>query len=104
MSFQFGFGTGGGIKYAPLGQQSGYAVSQGNSWGLGLGLYGQASFNAGPVYGGLGANVGRNFNMCGSDPYGTFAKPSGGLRGQLGISASASTGGQITIFGGGTPQ
>jgi RHS repeat-associated protein len=104
MSFQFGFGAGGGIKYDPLGQQPGYSPSQGNSWGLGLGLYGQASFNAGPVYGGLGANLGRNFNACGSDPYGTFAKPSVGLRGQLGISATASTGGQITIFGGGTPQ
>jgi hypothetical protein len=104
MSFQFGFGIGGGIKYDPLGQQPGYSPSQGNAWGVGLGVYAQGNFNGGPTYGSIGANMGRNYQGCGSSPYGTIPKLSAGYRGQFGFSLSGSAGGQITLFGGGTQR
>lgn len=102
-SLQFGFGIGGGVKYDPLGQQQGYSPSQGTAWGLGLGLYAQGDFNWGYIYAGAFTNVGRNYMACGSDPYANVPTWRAGFRGAIsGINATASAGGQITIFGGGT--
>ena len=36
-------------------------------WGLGTGVYGQASFRAGPVSASAGANLGRNFYSGGGN-------------------------------------
>lgn len=102
VSLQFGYGIGGGMKIDPFGQQPGYSPSQGTAWGLGLGLYAQADFNAGYVYAGASANVGRIYRACGSDPY--FTPPNwraGGRMSIFGINATGSAGGQITVFGGG---
>jgi hypothetical protein len=70
-SLQFGSGLGGGVKYAPFGQQQEYSPSQGTAWGLGLGLYAQGDFNAGYNNAGALTNVEWNFTACGSDPYAT---------------------------------
>jgi len=104
MSAQFGWGIGGGFTYNPLGQQPGYDECQGASWGVGTGVYGQASFRAGPVGASIGANLGRNFRSTDSELYGGLTK-SAGLKDQIsGINASLSGGGQITVFGGGTAK
>lgn len=102
VSVQFGWGIGGGITYNPLGSQPGYDGCQGGSWGVGTGLYTQASARAGPVGASVGANLGRNFMSSGSKLYGGLTK-SGGLKDQMsGVSASVSGGGQVTVFGGGS--
>ncbi|MHA6912431.1 RHS repeat-associated core domain-containing protein [Ralstonia pseudosolanacearum] len=104
MSLQFGWGIGGGVSYNPLGKQQGYKDCQGGSWGLGTGVYGQASLRAGPVGASLVATIGRNFRSDGSEIYRGIS-PSSSARDQIsGITASASAGGQITIFGGGTAR
>jgi len=104
MSLQFGAGMGGGMTYNPLGQQPGYQDCQGASWGVGTGVYGQASFRAGPVGASFGANLGRNFTSGGSSLYGGITK-SGGLKDvSTGFSATVSGGGQLTVFGGGTAK
>ena len=105
VSLQFGAGIGGGFTYNPLGEQPGYQECQGAGWGLGTGVYGQASFRAGPVSASAGANLGRNFFSDGSNSlYGGLTK-SGGLKDvATGIGASISGGGQLTVFGGGSAQ
>ena len=104
VSLQFGAGIGGGFTYNPLGKQPGYDECQGASWGVGTGVYGQASFRAGTVGASAGANLGRNFRTTGSEIYRGFPT-SGGIKDQIsGINASISGGGQITVFGGGTAQ
>ncbi len=104
MSIQFGWGIGGGFSYNPLGQQSGYSPSQGNFWGIGLGVYSQAGFRVGPVGASLGANLGRNFMSCSNDLYRGITKSSSIKDALIGVSGSISGGGQLTIFGGGTHQ
>ena len=102
MSFQFGWGIGGGFTYNPDGKQPGYEECQGNSWGASLGVYGQASFRAGPLGTSLGANLGRSYRSTGSDIYGGFPRSAGAKDKTLGLSGSVSGGGQFTVFGGGT--
>jgi hypothetical protein len=97
MNFQFGFGIGGGLKYDPLGKQPGYTPNQCDDWGVGLGAYGQANINLGPAYAGVGMRGGKNTNRSYSDS----PKPHAGLRGGMGIGASAHIGGEVTVYGGG---
>jgi uncharacterized protein RhaS with RHS repeats len=104
MSLQFGWGIGGGLTYNPLGQAPGYCSCSGSSWTLGYGVYGQASFRAGPVGANVGANLGRNANSCSNDLYGGLTK-NGGAKDQVsGYNASVSGGGQLTLSGGGSAQ
>ena len=104
VSFQFGWGIGGGFTYNPLGQAPGYCSCSGSSWTLGYGVYGQASFRAGPVGASIGANLGRNANSCSNDLYGGLTK-NGVAKDQVsGYNASASGGGQLTLSGGGSAQ
>lgn len=104
MSLQFGWGIGGGITDNPLGQAPGYCSCSGSSWTLGYGVYGQASFRAGPVGANVGANLGRSANSCSNDLYGSLTK-NGGAKDQVGgYNASVSGGGQLTLSGGGSAQ
>ena len=104
VSFQFGWGIGGGATYNPLGQAPAYCPCWGSSWTLGYGIYGQASFRAGPVNASLTANLGRNANSCSNDLY-RGVTPSGGLKdAATGFNASVSGGGQLTLSGGGNAQ
>jgi hypothetical protein len=103
-SVQFGWGIGGGASYNPLGQAPGYCSCWGSSWTLGYGLYGQASFRAGPVSANIGADFGRNANACSNDAYGGLTKNATLRDAATGINASVSAGGQITLSGGGGAQ
>ena len=102
MSFQFGFGSGGGFAYNPLGRQMGYRECQGNSWGIELGVYAQAAFRFGPIGASTVGARGRTFTATDSNEYKILFKPVVTLRDKIGgIMATSSFGGQITIFGGG---
>jgi len=102
LSLQFGWGAGGGLSWNKFGQQPGYEQCQGGSWGLGLGFYGQADFSAGPLHASIEPNFGRNFRSTGSKPYGDIPLDVGLTNSLWGLKASASAGGQITLFGGGS--
>jgi len=102
VSLQLGYGSGGGVKFDPFGQQPGYDPSRGTSWGLGLGAYAQGDFNAGYIYAGAGTNAGINITSSGVDPYTKGPSWRAGGRGAIsGINATAHGGVQITLFGGG---
>jgi len=104
-SLQFGVGAGGGISWNPLGQQPGYKECQGASWGSGLGVYGEASANVGPIGAGIEANFGRNFRSNnGSENYGGLSLFGGLLNEIKGIKVAASAGGQVTLVGPGSAQ
>ncbi|TFY98725.1 RHS repeat-associated core domain-containing protein [Ramlibacter rhizophilus] len=103
-SLQFGWGLGGGFTYNPLGKQPGYDECQGASWGMGAGIYAQASFRAGPVGASAGANLGRNFRATGSELYRGIPTSAGMKDRMSGLNASMSGGGQMTLFGGGTAR
>jgi hypothetical protein len=101
-SVQFGWGIGGGFTVNPMGKQPGYKDCQGNSFGLGAGVYAQASASAGPTSFSAGLNLGRNFRSTGSEVYGGLTGPGGFKDVAAGFKASASAGGQLTVFGGGS--
>lgn len=92
------------MTYNPLGQQPGYCSCQNASWGLGYGVYSQASLRAGPIGASVGANLGRNANSCGIDLYGGLSKSATAKDKISGVSAGVSGGGQLTLSGGGTAQ
>ena len=102
MSFKFGFGIGGGLSLDLLGGRPGSSSDElCQSGGVGLGVYGDISFNAGPLQAGLQNNLGRNFPTQGdSKPYGQFMSPSFSVGDSGGIRASGAVGGQITIYSG----
>ena len=100
MNFRFGFGLGGGISWDPMGTRPGSSPEQAcQGGGLGLGVFGDIDFNAGPVQAGLQNNLGRNYPVNGdSSPYGQFMSPSTSFGDSWGIKAGASAGGQVTIY------
>ena len=102
MSVQFGFGIGGGASWDPLGTRPGSSPNDRcGSGGVGLGVFSDIGFNAGPVQAGLNSNLGRNYPVNGdSKGYGQFMSPSGPVGDSWGIKAGASAGGQVTIFSG----
>jgi RHS repeat-associated protein len=102
MSLQFGYGIGGGFSFDPAGTSPGYRPCQ-CGWTFGYGLYGEASVHAGIAKLAVNANVGRNENSCGSSEYRDI-KPKGSFKDGIGMKASVSGGGQLTLTGGGTPS
>ena len=102
LSVQLGFGLGGGASYNPQGGRPGSSPTDDcSTGGFGLGLFADASFNAGPIQAGLNSNVGRNYPTKGeSSLYGNLASPSASIGDSWGIRAGAAAGGQITLFGG----
>jgi RHS repeat-associated protein len=101
MSLQFGFGIGGGLSFNPAGKSPGYQACQCGSWTAGYGLYAEAGVHAGLAKLALEANVGRNENSCSSSEYGGV-NPKGSFKDGIGMKASVSGGGQLTISGGGS--
>lgn len=101
MSLQFGYGIGGGFSFDAAGKQPGYRDCQCGSWTFGYGLYGEAGIHAGPAKLALNANVGRNTNSCSAEEYRGIT-PKGTFKDSIGMKASVSGGGQLTIGGGGS--
>ena len=101
MSLQFGYGIGGGFSFDAAGKQPGYRDCQCGSWTFGYGLYGEAGVHAGLAKLALNANVGNNTNSCSSQDYRGIT-PKATFKDSIGMKASVSAGGQLTIGGGGS--
>jgi hypothetical protein len=106
VSFQFGWGIGGGYSYDPNGQQAGYDPAQGNSWGLGVDIYGSGGARAGPLSTSIGTALGRNYyasdSLCNANFFSAPKPKATGKGSWWGLSGGFSGGVQFTIFGGGT--
>jgi RHS repeat-associated protein len=106
MTLQFGWGIGGGLTYNPLGRQPGHDDCQGASWGSTAGLYAQVNLRAAFAAANAGVNFGRVYRSSGSALYGG-PTANANLRdpqGAWGVNATASAGGQLSAFGGGSAQ
>ena len=101
MSLQFGYGIGGGFSFDPAGTSPGYRACQ-CGWSAGYGLYGEASVHAGIAKLAVNANKGRDANSCSVSDYQDL-KGKASFKDSIGMKASVSAGGQITLTGGGTP-
>jgi hypothetical protein len=66
-------------------------------------VYGEAAVHAGIAKLALNANVGRNEHSYGSSEYRDI-KPKDSFKDGIGMKASVSGGGQLTLTGGGTPS
>jgi hypothetical protein len=103
MTIRVGIGMGGGWKIDPNGKRPGYSDAVADcGWGVGGGVYGGYDFNAGPVYGQLGAARGVNSSQSGPQFY-SGPSATSGMRGRIsGIGMTVGAGTQISVFGGGT--
>lgn len=100
---QFGYGIGGGFSFDAAGQQPGYRECQCGSWTATYGLYTEAGVHGGPAKLAFNAGVGRSVNSCNSSEYAS-AKVKATFKDSIGMKASISAGGQLSIGGGGSAR
>ena len=106
LTFQYGFGFGGGFVFDPSGTRPGYNECDdpgpGAPRGFGLGAFAQYGWNLWAASVGAIAQAGVNVNIADPgptlNPYGPQIKPQVSGRGGFGLSIGASAGGEITIY------
>ena len=106
MTGRVGFGAGGGFSFNPGGGIPGETPQDSSKSGFVAACTAKASFNAGPIQGGLEEGVARNFNNGNStwvnSPSfnGRFSNGWFGGGSIFNINANASFGAQLTYYGG----
>ena len=98
MTGRFGFGLGGGISYNPNGGIPGPVPQDRTQGGAVLSCSAKANFNAGPLSAYLEKGVARNYS---NEESASYRGAGYNFRDSFtGISASASVGGQVTVYSG----
>jgi hypothetical protein len=96
MTVRVGYGVGGGFKWEKNGGRPGSeGATACKAEGVGVGLFGDIDFNAGPLQAGLKNNIGANMWSGG---YGQFMSPAWSLGDSWGIHAGGAAGAEVTFW------